>query len=219
MKKGRVADVATGLMVICALTVMGLAVRRQWHPSAASAEAPKVRSMDSLLTTGHVIGNADAATKVVEFADYQCPFCARAQEQMDSIIVRSHGHVALVFHHYPMQNLHARAMSAAVASECAADQGAFSSFHHALFAHPEDIGTRPWASFVSPATVWDTLRFRRCQDAPQARDRVAADMRLADRLGVRATPAFVVNGRLYHGLLPRDVIDALSLEKVAVRAP
>lgn len=204
-----ISDIGTGIMVACAFSVAVLAVKRQWHSTPHAVEAPRVKDVAPLLTSGHLIGDASAPTKVIEFADYQCPFCARAQQQMDSVIAQSGGRVAVVYHHYPIENLHARAFQAAIAAECAAEQGDFTAFHHALFAHPEEIGSRPWISFSKPA-VLDSTRFTTCEDGTVARGHVVNDMRMADRIGVRATPAFIVDGRLYYGLLPRDILSQLT---------
>jgi protein-disulfide isomerase len=215
--KMRLADLATGALVICAVTVTGMAIMRE-HTSHRQnrTEAPKIRPVASLTSSGHLIGSAGAVIKIVEFADYQCPFCARAAEQLDSIVARSHGRVAVVFHHYPIQTLHAHAFAAAIAAECAGEQNAFAPYHRALFAHPEEIGTKPWLSYVVAPSEVDSARFRQCQDADGPRSRVSADMRLAEEIGVRATPAFVVDNRLYHGLLPSSLVESLSGTEVGM---
>ena len=158
-------------------------------------------------------GSSDAPIVVVEFSDFQCPYCSRhtltTQPILDQEFVEQ-GEVMWVFKHFPIENIHPFAFSASVAAECAAQQEAFWQFHHRLF---EDM--TEWASqdnsgyFMALAAEYelDTDAFATClaQDEPA----LAVQSDLQDGMPfVRGTPTFVVlsggEGRLIPGALPAD---------------
>src|SRR6185312_1235273 len=155
----------TGLMLLCALTITALAVRRQFfepaeHPSAAS-EPREVGDWRQLAHTGQRMGAADAKVTIVEFSDFQCPFCARLEQRLHALLARDPSAFTLVYRHYPLaQHTHAR--EAALASECAGAKGRFAAFHDALFANQDSIGTASWGWFARIAGDVDSTALKRC---------------------------------------------------------
>ena len=158
-------------------------------------------------------GSSDAPIAVVEFSDFQCPYCSRhtltTQPILNAEFVEQ-GEVMWVFKHFPIQNIHPFAFSASVAAECAAEQGSFWQFHHRLF---ED--TTEWARqdnrdyFVALAAEFelDTDAFATCLTQDEPALAVQSDMQDGMPF-VRGTPTFVVlyggEGRLIPGALPAD---------------
>ena len=193
---------ATGLMVLCALTVTGLAVRRQlFDPAQRPAGPAEPRVVDDwrdLVRVGQRMGAADAKVTIVEFSDFECPFCARLEQRLHAILARDPSAFTLVYRHYPLaQHTHAR--EAALAAECAGAQGRFAAFHDALFANQDSIGAASWGWFARTAGGVDSTALQRCMARGDADGRLAADRKAGDRLGVAGTPTFIVNGRLYSG--------------------
>ena len=165
-------------------------------------------------------GSSDAPIVVVEFSDFQCPYCSRhalsTQPVLDEEFV-ARGQVMWVFKHFPIENIHPRAFFASVASECAADQDAFWQFHHRLFVDM-DVWSRSENTnyFMELAAEYelDIEAFATClaEDAPA--QAVQSDMQDGAPF-VRGTPTFVVlvggEGRLIPGALPTDqFVAALS---------
>lgn len=198
-------NVATAMLVACALLVTALVVRREFEGPAP--ESPVVRSIgdwERLLDGGHRIGPADAELQLVEFSDFQCPYCRRSAFALDSLLRRFDGRLAIIYRHFPLEAVHPHAFEAAMAAECAAAQNAFVRLHDALFQHQERIGEASWAAIAAAADVPDAEQLATCvQERTYAR-RVADDVSVANEIGVRATPTFVVRGRVVRGVMSVD---------------
>jgi protein-disulfide isomerase len=151
--KERLQNTASVVLVVCALTVTGLLVRQQLFPPAAVAAVPvtRVKDWQPLSQVGNVMGPRGARVTIVEFSDFQCPFCGQAAQALQGVRER-YPDVAIVYRHLPLE-AHPHAFAAAVASECAAEQGAFQAFHDHLFAHQDSIGVTPWDSVAHRAGV------------------------------------------------------------------
>jgi protein-disulfide isomerase len=196
----------TDLIVsVCAIAITGLAARREFlmghEPPPVALRA--IANWHEVLDGGHLVyGPADAPVKVIEFGDFECRSCAEATKELRQLADRHPNLIAVIYRHYPLRELHQHAYLAAVASECAAIQGAFRTYHDLLFKDQQSIGRVRWTDFAARARVADTIRFRNCLGEVLARERVARDTDLAYRLGVRMTPTFVLNGNVLLGSSP-----------------
>jgi protein-disulfide isomerase len=160
----------------------------------------RVKEWEPLARTGQRMGATPARLTIVEFSDFQCPFCAQARLMLRAAL-ETHPGVALAYHHFPLPG-HAYAFDAAVAAGCAADQGRFEAYHDQLFSNQDSIGVTGWDAFASRAGVADVERFRTCLEEEPARARVNRDRSAGARLGLGGTPTFIVNGRMFSGSVP-----------------
>jgi protein-disulfide isomerase len=145
---------------------------------------------------------------LIEFSDFQCPFCATLSQTIRSMQERDPSAFRVVYRHYPLAQ-HTHAATAGVAAECAAQQRRFGEYHDALFANQDSIGTRAWTRFAADAGVADTVAFKRCMAGPAAKARVDEDARAAARLRLPGTPSLIVNGRLYSGGISEEELSTL----------
>lgn len=169
------------------------------------------------------IGSADAPVVLVEFTDYQCPFCSRhfleTYPQIKADYVDS-GKVRYVFLDFPLTSIHPQAQQAAEAARCAGDQGAYVEMHDMLFARQGEWTGRSDAAdlFTNYATDLglDAAGFADCLDSRTHEAAVLADLEQGIRLGVDGTPAFFLNGNFLSGAQPYEVfqntIEALLAE-------
>lgn len=169
------------------------------------------------------IGSADAPVVLVEFTDYQCPFCSRhfleTYPQIKADYVDS-GKVRYVFLDFPLTSIHPQAQQAAEAARCAGDQGAYVEMHDMLFARQGEWNGRSDAAdlFTNYATDLglDAAGFADCLDSRTHEAAVLADLEQGIRLGVDGTPAFFLNGNFLSGAQPYEVfqntIEALLAE-------
>lgn len=146
-------------------------------------------------------GSSKAPVTIVEFSDFQCPFCARAVPIIEKI-KQEYGpeKVRFVFHHLPLPN-HNRAVPASLAASCANEQGKFWEMHNILFenqAKLEDADIKAYAKKLS----LDETKFADCYDKKAHMDRVEASRKEGERIGISATPSFVINGVLIQGAQP-----------------
>ena len=156
---------------------------------------------------GPTRGPATAAVTIVEFADFQCPFCVRAEPELTRVLERYPAEVRLVFRNLPLTNLHAEAERAAEAAVCAAEQHRFWEFHDGLFA---TAGQFDAATLLDTATHAgaDRKTMTDCLHSGRAVSAVRSDVAAADDLGIAGTPALFINGRLLSGPLSFDTIAA-----------
>lgn len=161
------------------------------------------------LRDANIQGNRDAKVAIVEFADFQCPFCGRHHELVYPEIVSEYvdtGKASYVYKHLAF--LGPESVYAAVAAECAADQGKFWEFHNYLFEHQqgENEGAFNKDKLVGFAQEvgLDMAAFEPCLNTDATVDRVRADTQEAQTLGVSSTPTFFINGRPLVGLKSPD---------------
>ncbi len=203
MRRISLADAATTALTICALLITGLLVRRELDPPVAEA-GPVVREVKNwraYSATGHLLSTARAPVSIIEFADFQCPFCRQSSALVAAVVDSLHGRVDHIYRHDPLAAIHPYAMMAAVASECAGQQGKFAAYHDELFAEQDSLGKRPWSKIALDAAVPDSAAFSACiRDSAAVMPRIRADMADATKLGIQGTPAILVNDRLFPGL-------------------
>jgi protein-disulfide isomerase len=158
----------------------------------------------------HVRGPIDAPVTVVEYGDFECPYCGQAEPVVRELL-RDFGDVRYVWRHLPLNDVHPRTQLAAEATEAAADQGAFWEMHDLLLANQEALGPNDLIAYAEQLGL-DIERFTDTLRAHAGAARVAEDVDSADLSGVSGTPTFFVNGRRHYGAYD---IAALS---AAVRA-
>jgi len=174
----------------------------------ADATAYKVPIDDS-----PVRGPADALVTLVEFSDYQCPFCRQANATVSQVEKKYAGKIRLVMKEFPLVSIHPQAMPAARAVIAAGMQGRYWEMHDKLFASPQlDADTlERYAQEIG----LDVERWKRDQNDPKVAATIQRDMDLATNLNVSGTPAFFVNGRrLPGGAAPLDAFSNLIDEEL-----
>lgn len=168
------------------------------------------------LDGGHSRGNENAAVTIIEFSDFECGHCADFHRSVDEVIRQFGQNIRVVFRHFPLDSdcnprigsqLHRDACLAAVASECAAEQGKFWPYHDMLFSHQRQLGRQSLLDYASGLGL-DTARFAQCLDSPAPRERVRRDVTEAATLGVDSTPTVFINGRLVKGALQPPLLRA-----------
>lgn len=195
----------TSLLVICALVVTALLLRRELLAPNARVAMPVpsvVEDWKSYATDGHTLGAYNARVTIVEFADFECPYCRQLHEYIDSLRVLGKD-FKVVYRHFPIRG-HKFALAAARASECAAAQGRFAALHSWLYSNPDSIGVASWAWFARNAGVSDSTTFSECMRSTAPIEALARDTVAARRLGVTGTPTLLIGRLRIAGLVPLD---------------
>ncbi len=150
-------------------------------------------------------GPADAKVTIVEYSDFQCPFCTRAYSTLEDQVLKEYGdRVRFVFKNYPLVSIHPWAEDGALASECAFQQGndQFWAMYKGLFTKQGDItkdNLKEKAAEIAKDGGIDVPKLQECLDGRKAADALKADTDEAAALGVNSTPTFFVNGRRLSG--------------------
>ena len=158
----------------------------------------------------HVRGSREAAIVIVEYGDFQCPFCARAAHTLAELQRRHGERIALVFRHLPL-GMHPHAQAAAEAAEAAGAQGKFWEMHDSLFRHQAQMVPAQLPLLAQELGV-DGARFSEDVAAHRHRERVTQQAAEAKALGASGTPSFFINGERYHGDSDRESLTA-ALER------
>jgi protein-disulfide isomerase len=148
-------------------------------------------------------GPEGAPVTIVEFSDFQCPFCARYADQTYPLLRETYGdRVRYVFKHYPIAGLHPDAERAGMAAECAHEQDRFWEYHEALFANQANLSQAALLGYARQVEIPDLDQFTQCLTTQKYAATVQADLLLGDRLGVSGTPTFFINGIPMMGAQP-----------------
>jgi len=169
-----------------------------------------------------VRGPDDAWVTMVEFADFQCPYCGAAEQTVGELLAAYPADLRLVFKHLPFE-FHEHALGAAIAAQCAHEQGAFWEMHDLLLAHQEALDAPSLETYAHEVGL-DLDAWRSCTAASATRQRIADDEALARQSGVRGTPTFFIDGEPIVGAVPiesfTDVVDsALATAQASGIAP
>lgn len=168
----------------------------QRQGGAAPAPAPRSAAVGSpVMVTGAVFkGRADAPVTIVEFSDYQCPFCARHVTQTIPLLEKEYietGKVKYVYRNLPIESIHRNAFKAAEAAECANEQDKFWPMHDRLFANPQTLGPAQLPTHAA-AVGLQAAAFDQCLASGKFTSKIRKDIADAEALGITGTPAFVV---------------------------
>jgi protein-disulfide isomerase len=166
---------------------------------------PPATPVPPVTADDHVKGNADAKVTLIEYSDFQCPYCLRHKGTTDQIIKDYGDKVRLVFRQFPLTSIHPEAEKAAEASECAAEQGKFWEMYEKIFADNE-AGTMSVAKWKEEAKnlKLNTSKFNDCLDSGKYSNKISQQAADGSAAGVEGTPATFVNGELVSGALPYD---------------
>jgi protein-disulfide isomerase len=179
-------------------------------PVRLSLEPPrqKIATADS-----PALGAASAPIELVEFSDFQCPFCYRAYPTVKQVLSTYGSKIRLVYRNYPLPN-HPNARPAAEAAQCANEQGQFWAYHDQLFANQSKLGNDDLKA-AAAALGMDAGKFNACFESHKYKARVDADMQAGNEAGVNGTPAFFINGRMLSGAQPFEEFKKVIDEELA----
>ncbi len=164
------------------------------------------------------LGPKDAPITIVEFSDYQCPYCRRWHDQVyEPLLAAYPGKIRMVYRHLPLTSIHPDAFSAAEAAMCAGDQDAYWSYHEKLFGS-ESLGNSVYIQYAQDLGL-DMDAFEACINDHKYQEAIQADSDFAVNLGVRSTPTFFINGLAIVGAQPLDVFKQVIDKELAGEIP
>jgi protein-disulfide isomerase len=157
-----------------------------------------------------VTGPADASITIVEFSDFQCPYCIQAVPELEALLKVYPKQVKLIFKQFPLE-IHSDAYRAATAALAAQKQGKFWEMHYALFGHHQDLSMQAILNITKDLKL-DEARLRADMDSKEIRDIVTRDLEDGNKAGVEGTPTIFIDGQRYNGRIDlttlRPVIEA-----------
>ncbi len=165
------------------------------------------------------IGPENAAITIIEFSDYECPYCRRWFEEVYRQLFKAYpNQVRLVFRDFPLTSIHSNAQAAAEAANCANEQGAYWSFHDKLFGMSLGLSSEAYLQYANDLNL-DMDQFEACINERRYQDEVLADLKYAANLGINSTPTFFINGIPVVGAQPFEVFKYVIDKELAGEFP
>jgi protein-disulfide isomerase len=190
-----------------------------WGRATGAVSQTNAGDLASLLPSSDPsIGPANAPITIVEFSDYECPFCREWQSTVyDELLKAYPNRIRFVYRDFPLLSIHPDAEPAAEAADCAGDQGKYWDFHDRLLA-ADALGEKTYLAIAGQLGL-DTARFTKCIQSQQFRAEVMSDFKDGVTLGINGTPTFFVNGYRMEGAQPlaefKKFIDQVISQPVA----
>src|SRR5215216_2846775 len=193
------------------------------QPSGPIAEAPVTQEprfvrYDIPSEGFYSIGPEDAPITIVEFSDYQCPFCRRWHDEVYEPLLASYpGQIKLVYRNLPLTSIHPDALSAAEAAMCAGEQDAYWPYHEKLFSS-DSLGRQIYIHYAQELSL-NMTTFEACMTEHKYQEAIQIDSDFAIDMGIRSTPTFFINGLAVVGAQPLDVFKQVIDKELAGEIP
>jgi len=176
-----------GVVVVVILVVWGL---------NSDASTPNYSNSNNNVDSPRPFkGNPEARVVLTEFSDFQCPACKSAATLVNSLAERYNEQIKIEYKHFPLTRIHTNAFNAALAAECANDQGKFWEMHDKIYENQENLKKKDLKLYASKIEGIDTTSFDACLDSRAKTDVVNKDIDEANSLKLNATPTFFLNGK------------------------
>ncbi len=205
-----------GIVILVLFIWVSFTLARNIHEAWATKSAKwmanaRISSMIKNLPDGRspVMGIPTAHYKIIEFSDYQCPFCGIARPVVAKFF--AHHPMDVVVYHYemPLTQIHHYAYVASIAANCAELQGVIEPYQSLLFQHQKEFATLNWAKLAEQAGIKNVDYFRKCVHDETPRKHIDKDIKIGESLGIEGTPTFIINGTLLSGALTEEKLESL----------
>jgi protein-disulfide isomerase len=176
-------------------------------------QTPRVTRYDVPSEGFPSFGPKDAPIVIVEFSDFQCPFCKQFNDDTFKQLMAAYpGKIRFVFRHLPLTSIHPEAFPAAEAAMCANEQDSFWEYHDKLFENQDKLGNELYSQIANDLNL-DITKFEGCLNSRKYKDPIQQDSDFAVNLGVQSTPTFFVNGLALVGAQPLETFkQAIDME-------
>jgi protein-disulfide isomerase len=156
--------------------------------------------------SSRVRGNADAPVTIVEFSDFECPYCRASESLIKNLLFKYGDNIKVAYRDFPLRQNHSHAEAAAEASHCASEQGKFWAYHDLLFSNPPKLDAAGLLEQARTAGLNES-QFLSCLNTEKYKSAVETDVKAASRARVTGTPAFFINGIFIGGAQPSSVFE------------
>jgi len=200
--------------------VPGIAFPSEPEPQALAQNAAPASSRPSVgVDDDPWMGVADAPITIIEFSDFQCPYCKRFfDDTLQQLLAAYDGKIRFVYRDFPLSNIHPQAQKAAEAAQCAHEQGRYWAMHDTLFERQREWGNANAVAYFkayAEGLGLDAQQFDACLDEGRYRNEVLLDLKAGADAGVTGTPGFFINGRALRGAVPFEYFEAVIEDELA----
>jgi len=209
--KVQLGSVIEAVLVLCAVTVTAVTVLGRPR-AAVESTVQHITDWQRLQVSRKRIGPVSAPFVLVVWTDYECPACAREELEFEQLRVRLGDSLAIVYHHFPVAEIHGSAMHLATVAECSVAQGQFERVHRLIFSRTLARDPAPLSTIAAAIPSVDTAALRECSNSQAATAAVDAELQLGHTLGIRGTPTLLIRDRLQLGGLTAEQLEGALRE-------
>jgi len=178
-------------VVVIVLIFVGIFVfTGKKSPSTSNSSSPSNLSQ-------HIEGQGKSGVKLIEYGDYQCPYCGQAYPVIKQVVADLNSQITFQFRNFPLTSLHPNAFAGARAAEAASLQGKFWQMHDLMFAHQQELSDAKYAEWATQIGL-DLARWQKDKESPEIAAQIQKDNSYGQSVGADGTPSFFVNGRFSH---------------------
>jgi protein-disulfide isomerase len=208
----------SGTSAVAGASSVPASVATQGNPQAP-VETPQVVRYDVPVDDDPALGSEDAPITIIEFSDYECPYCRQWHTEVYSQLLDTYGdQIRFVYRDFPLESIHANAIPAAQAANCAFEQDNFWDYHDKLFSMELGLSPDAYLEYASQLGL-DEEQFQECIDSGRYQEEVQSDFEFAANLGVRSTPTFFINGIAVVGAQPFEIFEQVIERELAGEIP
>jgi protein-disulfide isomerase/lipoprotein NlpI len=187
-------------------------LREHPHPEVSTPLQPA--KVEVSFDPARLRGSSQARVIIVEFSDFQCPFCRQVQPTLKNLLAKYEGRVSLAYRDFPLRGMHGQAELGAESSRCAGEQGRFWEYHDLLFANPDSLN-RDGLIGLARSLKLDEKQFDSCLSSGKYRTQVEHDLQDGIKAGVEGTPGIFINGILLRGAQPEATFERIIQAELA----
>lgn len=205
-------NLVTGCLLLCAAAVAVATVHREFftpEPVAGMTGQHVDNWRELAAERKPSVGDSSATLTVLDFSDFECPYCRALEGKLDKLVAANPGKVRIVRYELPLIQAHPHAYEAALASKCAKAQGVERPFEEAVYSQNEHLGQVNWQAIAKSSHVPNSERFMECLNSKVLKPQVDEDLRISQQLGFQSTPTLVLNGDVISGDQPEESLRRL----------
>lgn len=206
---------ATTILIICAVIITVLIIRRELFPPTSVSNERAVNDWQNIEFLGSPYNPEKGKVQIFKFYDYECPYCKLAAPPLKAVSKAWSDVVTVKYVHFPLEEIHPLAWDAAIAAECARNQEAFESYHTILFERQEEINTFSYIQLAEEVGIEDIPLFEKCIRNQETSSIVEEGVKLAERLQISSIPTFLINGTQITGVLSEQQLNSYIEEALA----
>lgn len=210
--KIKTENIFSGILVICALIVIILLLRKEFSSTDTKLNWSVVNNWKELIPEEEWKDeNNKHKVYIVEFFDYECPYCSVLDATLDTIKSKYGDKIKIIRYHFPL-NIHPLAYRTAIAAECAESQGMFDSYHKELMANQYKLNSINYTEVARLIGIKELGKFQKCVDEEETADVIANNVRLAKEFKVNGTPTLIINNKMISGAINTEEIEKIIKE-------
>jgi protein-disulfide isomerase len=209
--KIKTENIFSGILVICALIVIILLLRKEFSGNNTELKFSIVGNWKELIPEDEKTNGNYSKVYLVEFFDYECPYCSILDATLDTIQSKYGDKIKIIRYHFPL-NIHPLAYRTAIAAECAESQGMFDSYHKELMANQYKLNSINYTEVARLIGIKELGKFQKCVDEEETADVIANNVRLAKEYKVNGTPTLIINNKMISGAINTEEIEKIINE-------